>query len=160
MFNELLISAALLGGGSYHDVDNNFNEFTSMIEQREDDLRSTQVDATTIEDSLNRQERQYIVNCWHLAVNKMNYLMDKADQESFYIFDTDIRHAAVGVISGTIAALPSKNLYAIAIGGCLGGLGNIAGDSYLHFRKAKDYVKQAKFYASAADDLQERLWRG
>ena len=89
----------------------------------------------------------------------MNYYLDEADREASKIKDVDIRSTTKAVIQGCICGLASKNCYAIAVAGCLNGLADIAGNSYDHFVRAKDYVYDAERYAEIADELQERLWR-
>ena len=152
MLNEFLISAAMLTCGDFN-ADLDCAEHYSNIEHQE-------VMQDEFSSYLTKQEREKLVRAWHLAVNKMNYLMRKSEDEANLIYSVSIRNATLGVITGTIGGLASKNIYAATIAGCLGGLSNIAGDSYIHFCKSKQYVRNAKFYAHVADEIQEELWRG
>lgn len=108
---------------------------------------------------LDDAERDRIWREIHFCIQRMNHYMKLADREANKITEFDVRSATVGVIEGTIAGLASANGYGVVIGGCLGGLARIAGDSYIHFIRSRDYVYEAEFYAYQADQLQEILWR-
>jgi len=141
MIDQLLVAAVLLGG-SIEEVDSH--------------------ESLTTEDVvgfLTREERDKIYRAIHLAVNKMNRYMDLSEQEANLIFDVKIRNATLGCIQGCISGLATRNPYGVVISGCLGGFANIAGDSYTHFCRSRNYVRQAKIYGLVADELQERLWR-
>tara|TARA_R110000868_G_C10970190_1_gene769678 strand:- start:9544 stop:10014 length:471 start_codon:yes stop_codon:yes gene_type:complete len=156
MLNELLISAAFLGGMDFPLDIETMSVGQEPLVQNEESLTSRE----HLEARLSREERAKIVRSWHLAVNKMNFLMDKSENEAQMIFEVNIRKSTVGLIQGAISGMASKNLYGVAVGACLGGFGAISGDSYVHFLKSRNYVKQAKFYAFIADELQQQLWRG
>ena len=108
---------------------------------------------------LSQRERDQIFREAEQCIRSMYKLMDKADSEAAKITDVSIRDATVAAIEGAICALAGRSAYACVVGACLSAIGRIAGDSYRHFQKSKDYVQEAHRYAERADHLQERLWR-
>jgi hypothetical protein len=108
---------------------------------------------------LSDQERERIYNECQFAIKKMYRFMDKADREAQKIACIDVREATVSAVEGAICGLGGRTPYSVVIGGCLGALARIGGDSFRHFIACADYVEQAEMYAMIADDLQERLWR-
>jgi len=109
--------------------------------------------------SLSAQERDRIWRECHFAVQKMNREMEQAEREARQITNVDIREATIGAIEGAVCGLSGYSPYTVVVGGCLGALARIGGDSYRHFARSKDHVRDAESYARIADALQERLWR-
>jgi hypothetical protein len=109
--------------------------------------------------SLSPQERDRIHQECKFAIKKMYSCMEMAEREARKITNVDIREATIGAIEGAVCGLGGRSPYTVIIGGCLGALARISGDSYRHFVQSKDFVRDAQAYARIADDLQERLWR-
>jgi len=108
---------------------------------------------------LTDSERDRIYRECQFAVQKMCRAMENADYEASQITNINVRNATVGAIEGAIFGLQSCNVYKMVISSCLGAIARISGDSYTHFSRSRDYVKEAERYAGHADRLQERLWR-
>jgi hypothetical protein len=156
MLNELLVSAAMLGGLDFPaDIESYSNGCEPLVQHEKSFSNREHLEAR-----LSREERSKIVRAWHLAINKMNYLMNKSENEAQMIYEVNVRRSTVGLIQGAISGMASKNLYGVAVGACLGGFSAISGNSYIHFLRSRSYVKQAEFYAHVADGLQQQLWRG
>lgn len=109
--------------------------------------------------ALSQNERDRIWNEIHFCIQKMNRALDDADREASKITDVDIEQATRAAISGAIAGISTRNVYGVVITSCLNTLGQIAGDSYYAFKRSKEFVRDAEYYAYKADDLQEKLWR-
>lgn len=108
---------------------------------------------------LSQTERDRIWNEIHFCIKKMNIALNNAEREASKITDVDVEQATRAAISGAIGGLATRNVYGVVITSCLNTLGQIAGDSYYAFRRSRDYVKDAEYYAYRADELQEKLWR-
>lgn len=108
--------------------------------------------------NLTESQRDSIWRELQFTIKKMHISLSNADSEARKISDVDIESATRGAIAGAVAGIQSKNVYGVIISGCLGSIGMIAGDSYIHFRRSKSYVQDAYYYAYHADELQERLW--
>jgi len=89
----------------------------------------------------------------------MHISLDKADDAASLIVDIDVERATRAAIQGAICGLGTRSTYGVVITSCLNSLGQIAGDSYYHWRSACYHVGEAKCYAEQADSLQEELWR-
>ena len=108
---------------------------------------------------LSDDERDLIRRNCEFAIKKMMLLMEKSNSAAWKIDDIEVRDAMVAAIEGAIAGLAGKSPYTVIVGGCLGAIGKIGGDMYLHYSFSKEYLEEAKLYAGCADRLQERLWR-
>jgi len=108
--------------------------------------------------SLTNEERDRIWMEMHFCIKKMHYCLENAEREASYITNIDIEQATRAAITGAITGLTTRNIYGVAISVCLNTLGTIAGDFYIGFRNARDYVRSAEYFARRADELQERLW--
>ena len=104
-------------------------------------------------------ERNKIMREIEFAINRMYGCLDCAEFEASMIADVDLREGAIGAIEGAIAGLGGRSPYTVVIGGCLGALSRLAGNSCRHYMRSRDYVEDARTYAKIADKLQERLWR-
>ena len=105
-----------------------------------------------------QSERDDLWNKWHLCIYEMHYYLDAAEEESRQIRNVNVQKATTAAIKGGIAGLAGKNVYAVAVGAILGAVGEVAGDSYEHYRASKALLRDAKVYAMIADDIQEQLW--
>lgn len=104
-------------------------------------------------------DRDIIWRQMHVAVNRMNGYIQKADQEASSITEVNIRQTTKSIIKGCICCLGGRAQYSVVIGRCLGALSHVGGEAYDHFVRSRDYIKEAEFYAYEADRLNERLWR-
>lgn len=107
-----------------------------------------------------QSDRDRIWNEIHFCIKKMNLCLEDADREAAQISDVDIEKATRSAISGAIAGLSTRNAYGVVITACLNTLGEIAGESYSHYRKSKRHIEDAEYYAYRADELEEELLWG
>jgi len=108
---------------------------------------------------LTQNERDKIMRELKFTIKKLHSALGRADKEARLITDIDIEMATRGAIAGAAAGIQAGNVYGFAISTCLGTMGAIAGDSFIHFRNSRKHVQDAQYFAYYADELQERLWR-
>ena len=109
--------------------------------------------------ALTEEERDKIWREIHFTVQKMKFSLIQAEYFAKKIHEFDQKEAAVAAIQGAILGLSGGSPYSVIISSCLNTLAQIAGKKYCCYKKAKDYVLEAEFFAYHADELEERLWR-